>query len=518
MESTDLEREECMDAKVEGAGACAHEGAPKPPNCTLVIFGAGGDLTQRLLVPALANLFCRDLMPDRFVVLGFNRGEMTDDAFRDELLAGPRGGELESVSRAPLREHLHYISGNFDSDADFEKLKGSLQTFQQDLGTGNVLFYLATAPRFFGGIIDRLAKVGLLREQEGMFRRIVIEKPFGEDLPSARELNARILKVAEERQIYRIDHFLGKETVQNIMALRFANAVFEPIWNRVHIEAVQITAAETVGVESRGGFYEHTGALRDMTPNHMFQLLGLVAMEPPNSFDADAVRTERARVVEAIKPLDRDRAARSAVRGQYVAGRIGDKQVIDYRREAHVDPASRTETFVALRFEIDNWRWAGVPFYIRTGKAMATRRTEIAIKFRPVPFMLFRDTPVDRVVPNEMVIHVQPDEGISLGLEAKLPGASMRLAPVGMDFRYKDWFELAPNTGYETLIYDCLIGDPTLFQRADNIEAGWRAVQPILDLWRDDPREPDPYAAGGWGPSASDELLARDGHRWRNDR
>jgi glucose-6-phosphate 1-dehydrogenase len=506
-----------MDAQVKGVGACAHTGAPRPPDCAMVIFGAGGDLTKRLLIPALANLFCSDLLPERFMILGVNHGAMSDDAFRDEVLSGPSGGESESVSRAPLREHLQYFSAEFENDADFERLGAAMEAVGRTVGTGNVLFYLATAPRFFGGIIDRLARVGLLREQEGAFRRVVIEKPFGEDLASALALNARILKVANERQIYRIDHFLGKETVQNIMALRFANAVFEPIWSRTHIEAVQITAAETVGVEGRGAFYERTGALRDMMPNHMFQLLGLVAMEPPNSFDADAVRTEKARVVEAIKPLSPEQAALSAVRGQYRAGRVGGRPVIDYRSEPKVDPASRTETFVALRFEIDNWRWAGVPFYIRTGKAMAVRRTEIAIRFRPVPYLLFRDTPIDRVAANEMVIHIQPDEGISFGFEAKRPGPSMQLSGVGMDFRYKDWFELTPSTGYETLIYDCLIGDPTLFQRADNIESGWRAVQPVLDLWRSSSGQPEPYPAGGWGPSAADELLARDGHRWRND-
>ena len=506
-----------MDAKVEAAGACAHEGAPKPPDCMIVIFGAGGDLTKRLLIPAIANLYARDLFPQKFVILGFNHGAMTDDAFRDEVLLGPQSGESESAPRTPLRENLYYFDGDFDKDDDYRRLSEKLVAFEKKIGARNVLFYLATSPRFFGGIIERLGRTGMLEESNGCFRRLVIEKPFGEDLPSARELNARILKVASEQQVYRIDHFLGKETVQNIMALRFANAIFEPIWNRHHIESVQITAAETVGVEARGSFYDHTGALRDMVPNHMFQLLGLVAMECPNSFDADAVRAEKARAVEAIKPLAPAQAAEFAVRGQYRAGTVQGRTVADYCREPDVDSNSRTETFVALRFEIDNWRWAGVPFYIRTGKVMAKRRTEIVIRFRPVPFQLFRGTPLERVSPNEMVIHIQPDEGISLNFEAKRPGPAMTLSQVGMDFRYKEWFEVTPSTGYETLIYDCLIGDPTLFQRADNIEAGWAAVQPFIDAWRGDKGEVADYAAGSWGPSDADELLARDGQSWRNN-
>jgi glucose-6-phosphate 1-dehydrogenase len=506
-----------MDAKTDSARACAHEGAPKPPSCTIVIFGAGGDLTKRLLIPALANLQARDLLPDKYMILGFNRGEMSDDAFRDEVLSGPQSGESASASRAALRPHLRYMSGNFDSDDDFSRLGAKLKDLEKETGTASVLFYLATSPRFFGSVIEKLGHAGLLKESEKWFRRVVVEKPFGEDLPSARALNAQILGVAQEQQIYRIDHFLGKETVQNIMALRFANAIFEPIWNRHHIESVQITAAETVGLEGRAGFYERTGALRDMVPNHMFQLLGLVAMEPPNSFDADAVRTEKARVIEAIKPLSAASAARSAVRGQYRGGQIAGRTVVDYRKEPDVAPDSRTETFVALRFEIDNWRWAGVPFYVRTGKVMAARRTEILVKFRPVPFLLFRDTPMDRVSPNEMVIHIQPDEGILLNFEAKRPGPAMMLSRVGMDFRYKDWFEVTPSTGYETLIYDCLTGDPTLFQRADNIEAGWQAVQPVLEAWASDSGEVASYAAGSWGPPEADELLAQDGNHWRND-
>jgi glucose-6-phosphate 1-dehydrogenase len=345
----------------------------------------------------------------------------------------------------------------------------------------------------------------------------VIEKPFGHDLASAQALNAEILKTLRERQIYRIDHFLGKETVQNLMALRFANGLFEPIWNRGHIDHVQITAAETVGVERRGKFYEKTGALRDMVPNHLFQLLAMTAMEPPTSFDADAVRTKKAEVIKAIRPLSEAEALRNAVRGQYGAGMVMGKRVNAYRAEPEVAPDSATETFVACRLLIDNWRWAGVPFYLRTGKCMSRRRTEIAILFHQAPYSIFRGTDVERMHPNWMVLRIQPDEGIALEFAAKRPGPSVVLDSVSMDFCYQTYFKTPPNTGYETLLYDCMIGDATLFQRADNIEAGWAAVQPILDAWaKHVPQEFPNYPAGTHGPAAADELLARDRRAWRS--
>ena len=496
-----------MDAKVDAAQACAYEGAPKPPDSVMAIFGATGDLTKRLLAPALNNLAARGLLPSKFALLGLSRSEMSDADFAASIFPQRDGN---------LRERTAYLAGDLEDPATYRRLADKLRDDDSATGSKNVLFYLATSPDLFAPVIEQLGRAGLLKESNGSFRRVVIEKPFGRDLQSARELNSRILRVVSETQVYRIDHFLGKETVQNIMALRFANAIFEPIWNRHHVEAVQITASETVGVEGRGAFYDKIGALRDMTPNHMFQLLGMVAMEAPNSLDANAVRTEKARVVEAIRPVRPSDVANMAVRGQYRAGIVDGRKVGDYRKEPKVNPDSRTESFVALRFEIDNWRWAGVPFYIRTGKAMQRRRTEVAIKFRPVPFMLFRGTPIERLAPNVLILDIQPEEGIRLAFEAKRPGPAMVLSQVGLDFRYKNWFEVTPTTGYETLIYDCLIGDPTLFQRADNIEAGWRAVDPILQAWQDKSDYVPEYEAGSWGPPEADVLLARDGQTWRD--
>ena len=493
--------------------------AEPAPACKMVIFGANGDLTKRLLMPALYNLSGNMLLDDKFQVIGVDRDQSTDEEFQGrqqtmmESFTPAAGGEfaekrLNTEWWGWLKPRLHYMQGDFTKPEAFQALTDRLKD-------DNAVFYLAVADRFFAGIIDMLHQAKLTEQKDGTFRRVVIEKPFGHDLASAKELNAHILSELDESQIYRIDHFLGKETVQNIMSLRFSNGIFEPLWNRDHIDSVQITAAETVGVEKRGKFYEITGALRDMVPNHMFQLLAMTTMEPPNSFDADAVRSEKAKVIDAIHQMTPAEVERNVVRGQYSAGHMPDGDVVGYTQEPDVEPDSKTETFIAIKLMIDNWRWAGVPFYLRTGKHMSTRTTEIAITFKQAPFALFRETAVTQMMPNTLVLHLQPHEGISLHFNAKQPGQIVKLDPVRMDFRYEDFFELKPSTGYETLIYDVLIGEPTLFNRADNIEAGWRGVQPILDAVAKGGCKIQTYAAGTDGPAAAQALLSLEGRHWK---
>ena len=506
---------------------------PPAPPCTLVIFGASGDLAHRLLMPALYNLARADSLPDGFRVVGVARSALSDDAFRDDLtasmkkLVAERGGDFdeEKFSRGCwgwLQERVHYLAGDLTDAGAYAALAALLPTLHGKSGNygkngvGNVIFYLAVAASLFEPAIAHLAGAGLLRQTRNGWRRVIIEKPFGHDLATAKALDKAILRVMKEDQIFRIDHFLGKETVQNIMVLRFANGFFEPLWNRQHIDHVQITASETVGVEGRGSFYDATGALRDMVPNHMFQLLAMCAMEAPNSFSADAVRSEKAKVIQAIRCLPPREAAANTVRGRYVAGTVKGKRVKNYRDEPDVVRDSNTETYIAMKLAIDNWRWADVPFYVRTGKAMGLRRTEIAIRFKQVPYALFRELPQATMPPNELVLHVQPEEGVSMNFQAKVPGPEMQISGVNMDFRYSDYFQAEPNTGYETLIYDCMTGDATLFQRADNIEAGWAAVQPILDAWDKGYGELVDYKAGSDGPAAAAELMARDGRRWRD--
>jgi glucose-6-phosphate 1-dehydrogenase len=501
--------------------------APPAPACAMVIFGAAGDLTKRLVVPALYNLSNAGQLADGFRLVGFDLADKTDAAWRDGLattmqsFVTDRSGEFSADSIDAkawnwLAERMSYVKGDLTDAAAYAALGRHLHALDETCG-GNYLFYLAVADRFFGTAVEHLGAAGLTAEKDGQWRRVVIEKPFGHDLASAMALNADILKTLQERQIYRIDHFLGKETVQNIMALRFANGLFEPLWDRSHIDHVQITAAETVGVEHRGKFYEKTGAMRDMVPNHVFQLLAMAAMEPPNSFDAEAVRAKKAEVIQCIRPLTPEQAAKDAVRGQYDAGAVLGQKVRAYRQEPDVDPHSNVETLIACKLNIDNWRWAGVPFYLRTGKYMTSRKTEIAIRFFQAPFALFRGTDVERMNPNWLILKIQPDEGISIEFAAKRPGPTIELSTVSMNFAYKDYFKMTPNTGYETLLYDCMIGDATLFQRADNVEAGWQAVQPILDLWANtQPKDFPNYAAGSSGPKAADELLTRDDRAWRS--
>jgi glucose-6-phosphate 1-dehydrogenase len=490
-----------------------------PPPCAIVIFGANGDLTKRLIVPALYNLARTGLLPRSLSLVGVDHNKKTSAEWsagvKDFLgqILGKNNEEIDDGLWQQVASCMTFLSGDFEKPDTYSRLKDLLAELDEKQGlAGNVLFYMAVADRFFATIAGKLGEAGLVAAENKGFRRLIVEKPFGHDLASARALNACLLKWLKEEQIYRIDHFLGKETVQNIMALRFANGLFEPIWNRDRIDHIQITVAESIGVETRGKFYEATGALRDMVPNHLFQLVAMVAMEPPVSFDAEDIRAKKAEMFKAIHPL----TLSDVVRGQYDSGMIEGQKVKAYRGEDNVASESTMETYAAMRLSIDNWRWAGVPFYLRTGKRLAKRYTEIAIRFKQAPYALFRETPVEELDADWLILRVQPDEGIRLRFNAKRPGPAMALESVAMEFKYKDYFKQAPAVGYETLIYDCLIGDATLFQRADQVEAAWALVEPVLEGWAaTTPRHFPNYAAGSEGPSAANDLLARDGRSWR---
>ena len=491
----------------------------RPDPCSFVIFGVTGDLTHRLVIPALYNLAANNLLPEKFCVVGIARKGMSSDELRDSLIKGLHQYATRTVDDAIAQRLLACVTcieADPKDPASFDAMSKRLDEVEAAQKTGgNRLFYLATPPNAFLPISRELGRTGMLAEN-GAWRRLVIEKPFGTDLASARALNSELLKLVEEHQIYRIDHYLGKETVQNILVLRFANGMFEPIWNRNHIDHIQITVDEKLGVGHRGSFYDATGALRDMVPNHLFQLLSLVAMEPPAKFDARAVRSEKAEVLAAIQAQTEEEALRNSVRGQYRAGKVGDVEIDDYRKTADVKPGSTTETYAALKLTIDNWRWAGVPFYLRTGKALGVKRTEIAIKFKQAPFAMFRDTPVDRLSQNYLIISTEPTEGIALQFNTKVPGPNINIDGVEMKFRYKDYFKTEPSTGYETLIYDCMIGDNILFQRADSVEAGWHAVQPFLDAWKNaGAKGLKVYEPGSEGPEEANEFIERDGRSWR---
>ncbi len=492
----------------------------KPDPCSFVIFGATGDLTHRLVMPSLYNLEATGLLPDKFCVVGVARKGTSSDDLRDSLMKGLRQYATRPVDDKVARRLLECVT-SIEADpkdpASFDAMRERLEKLETNRATGgNRLFYLATPPTAFAPISRELGRTGMLKEANGAWRRLVVEKPFGTDLASAKALNDELLNIVTEHQIYRIDHYLGKETVQNILVLRFANGMFEPIWNRNHIDHVQITVDEKLGVGHRGSFYDATGALRDMVPNHLFQLLSLVAMEPPIRFDAHSVRTEKADVLAAIQTQSEQEALRNSVRAQYLGGKIGDTEIEDYARTEDVRPGSTTETYTALKLGIDNWRWAGVPFYLRTGKALGIKRTEVAIKFKQAPFAMFECTPVDTLAENYLVIGVEPTEGIALQFNTKMPGPTITISGVEMKFRYKDYFKAEPATGYETLIYDCMTGDNILFQRADSVEAGWKAVQPFLDAWKKaGAKGLEKYKAGSEGPTDAEELLKRDGRSWR---
>jgi len=489
----------------------------------LVIFGAAGDLTSRKLLPAIYNLAQAQLLPPGFCVTGFARNNMSDDDFRARLKdAVATSGEVRDRQPEVLKdlvERTHYVSGDFRDKAAYQTLKTKLADYDKQYGTaGNRIFYIATPASLFGGIVQNLYDAGMTRAEDGSqnFVRIIVEKPFGRDLASAKALNAEMLSCLQEEQIYRIDHYLGKETVQNILVFRFANGIFEPIWNRRYVDHVQITVAESLGIEGRANFYEETGVVRDVIQNHALQLLSLVAMEPCTSFDARDFRDEKIRVVSAIRPIEAGDVASQAVRGQYGPGYVDGADAIGYRQETGVAPDSTTPTYAAIRFWVENWRWAGVPFYVRSGKRLAKRVTEILIQFKAAPHPPFHTTDIGKLESNSLSLRIQPDEGITLKIGAKVPGPSMRIRTVDMDFGYGATFGAADSSPYERLILDCMKGVQTLFDRTDGVEAAWAHIDPVLTAWDAQPPMNFPnYAAGSWGPPEADALLAADGRTWR---
>jgi glucose-6-phosphate 1-dehydrogenase len=487
-----------------------------PDPCIVVIFGASGDLTKRKLLPALFHLEQEGLLPDSFAVVGVARRDISA-AFSADMTDGiMKGGGVDAndVKLKKFMDRVKYFTTNFDDDAGFEKLKGFLADIDDEFGTrGNRLFYLAVAPEYFAGITERLAKHGMTKAAtSAQWMHVIIEKPFGNDLESARTLNDEINRVLSEDQIFRIDHYLGKETVQNILVFRFANGIFEPIWNRNFIDHVEITAAECIGIEGRGPFYESAGALRDVLQNHVMEVLSFIAMEPPDNFESNAVRTEKLKVWHAIEPIH----VEDTVRGQYGPGRAEGEKVIGYREEDRVNPESNTETFVAMKLQIENWRWAGVPIYLRAGKRMAKRVTEVTVTFRQPPLHMFKSSKTTTPVgPNVLKMRIQPDEGISLTFGAKVPGPTTNVMPVEMNFSYADSFGKSTANGYERLLLDAMLGDGTLFAHRDGVEATWALMTPILEAWEQRPPSDFPnYDAGSWGPASADALLKRDRRKW----
>lgn len=492
----------------------------KPANlCILVIFGIAGDLTKRLLYPAICNLGSKGLLDKKFCIVGVAQEPYTNETFKEYLVKNIKEFVTDPKALAfgiSLAEQVHYISGNFSDLSTFVQLKDKLMVLEKESGTENILFYLASPPECVEMIAQGLSQEQLLSENKTKesFRRVVVEKPFGHDLDSAKKLNQVLLSLMKENQIFRIDHFLGKETVQNLLAFRFSNGIFEPIWNHYYIDHVQITVSETLGVELRGSYYERAGALRDMVPNHLFQLLNLITMEPPVSFSAEYIRNEKAKALHAIQKLDPEQVFLQTVRGQYGPGIINGKEVPGYRSEQKVSNESTSETYVAMKLFLDNWRWIHVPFYLRTGKRMDAYTTEIVIQFKSGPSALFGGVQ-KHISPNLLRINVQPEEGISLRFNAKIPGPTVRLGQVEMSFKYSDYFGIEPQTGYETILYDCMNGDHTLFNNAEMVETSWAIVQPILDIWGTlKPRNFPNYAAGTSGPLEAYELLKKDGREW----
>jgi len=495
--------------------------AATPDPCILVVFGASGDLTKRLLIPSLFNLYCDDLLPDPFVILGMAMDDFSTDSFRQKMSADvhefSKRDDFDDAVWDQFCDKIHYLKGRFDDAKAFRQLKSFLQALdgRHNIG-GSVLFYMATPPSVFGMISSGLQSVGMNEEIDG-WRRIIVEKPFGTDLASAQELNREILTYWQESQVYRIDHYLGKETVQNILAFRFANGMFEPLWNRTHIDHIQITATEQVGVEWRGGYYDKSGVIRDMIQNHLFQIMSYLCMEPPTSFDAEAIRNEKYKLLSAIRIMKPEDVSENAVRGQYDVGVLPDgSEAKAYRQEHAVDAESNTETFAALKLRIDNWRWHGVPVFLRSGKATRSKSTEIVVQFRRAPEFTFRGTPAaTQLEANQLIFHIQPNEGIELRFLAKRPGPGIQMRKVNMHFEYDEAFLSHPGTGYETMLHDCMHGDPSLFSRSDLVETAWRIVQPVQEVWSGEKAKDFPnYPFGSWGPKAAFDLLAPKHRRW----
>jgi glucose-6-phosphate 1-dehydrogenase len=490
----------------------------KPDPHILTIFGASGDLAQRKLIPSIFNLYLQDLLPDKFALLGTGRKEFTDESFRDhmqEALVSFAGNDADPDRVEHFLDYLYYVSIDTTDPADYQRLTNKLDELGRLLKTGdNHIFYLATPPSLYAKVADSLAGQGLARNQNG-WHRIIVEKPFGYDLASSRELNKQFREVFDEEQIYRIDHYLGKETVQNIMVTRFSNAIFEPIWNRNYVHHVEITASESIGVGKRGGYYEASGALRDMFQNHMLQLVALVAMEPPVWADSRSIRNEIVKVLESLRPLADEDLKHHVIRGQYTESMIKGEAARGYRQETGVDPESRTETYVGIKFFIDNWRWKDVPFYVRTGKRLPVRATEIVVHFQPTPHHIFCGHQTDEIKSNQLIIRIQPDEGLLIKFGMKVPGAGYKVQTVDMDFLYADLADVYLPTAYERLLHDCMLGDSTLYSREDAVECAWGFVDPILKYWEQHPDHAlHGYPAGTWGPQEADDLIEERDQTW----
>jgi glucose-6-phosphate 1-dehydrogenase len=492
----------------------------KPDNHILVIFGASGDLTYRKLIPAVYDLFVQNLLPEKFAVLGVSRTELSDNKFKEKMKDGIKKfsniKEDDGNKIDDFLKKISYFTLNTFFKEDFTKLKVHLEKLSNELETnGNVIYYLSTPPSLYGVIPTLLGEVGLNNSSNGSWKKLIIEKPFGYDLESALELNKKLSKYFKEEQIYRIDHYLGKETVQNILVTRFSNGIFEPLWNRNYVHHVEITSVENHGIENRGGYYDSSGALRDMVQNHLLQLTGLIAMEPPSSFDSNSLRNEMVKVFQSLRPFNDKDLLKNSIRGQYTSASIKGEKVLGYRDEKGVKPDSRTETYAALKIYVDNWRWGGVPFYIRTGKRLPTKVTEVVIHFKPTPHFLFSQQVMNNSC-NQLVLRIQPDEGVLFKVGMKVPGQGFDIQNVNMDFHYSDLSNNYLPTAYERLLYDCMIGDSTLYQRVDAVEAAWKFVDPILNAWKNDDKIPIyGYPAGTWGPEKADELIEEKNMTWR---